>query len=67
MEIQFSDEEIQDFNRYAWSTIEEYYPLLKRAVTPRAATKMKKSMTQRMEDRLDGRMSLEDNKVLIYN
>ena len=45
MEIIFSDDEIQEFNRYARGTIEEYYPLLKRAVTPRAATKMKKSLT----------------------
>ena len=66
MEIIFSDDEIQEFNRYARGTIEEYYPLLKRAVTPRAATKMKKSLTQRMEDGLDGRMSLEDNKVLFH-
>lgn len=66
MAIIFSDDEIQEFNWYARGTIEEYYLLLKRAVTPRAATKMKKSMTQRMGDRLDGRMSLEDNKALFH-
>lgn len=66
MEVRFSEDEIKDFKQYAHGMIEEYYPLLKRAVTPRAATKMKKSMTQQMRSGLDGRMSLEDNKILFH-
>ena len=44
MELKFSKDEIQEFKQYACDTIEEYYPLLKKAVSPRAAAKMKKSM-----------------------
>lgn len=31
MELKFSKEEIQEFNQYACDTIEEYYPLIKKA------------------------------------
>lgn len=66
MELKFSKDEIQEFNQYACDTIEEYYPLLKKAVTPRAAAKMKKSMLQQMEQGLDSRMTLEDNKKVFH-
>lgn len=66
MELKFSKDEIQEFKQYACDTIEEYYPLLKKAVTPRAAAKMKKSMLQQMEQGLDSRMTLEDNKKVFH-
>ena len=66
MELKFSKDEIQEFKQYACDTIEEYYPLLKKAVSPRAAAKMKKSMLQQMEQGLDSRMTLEDNKKVFH-
>ena len=56
----------QEFNQYACDAIEEYYPLLKKAITPRAAAKMKKSMLQQVEQGPDGRMTLENNKKVFH-
>lgn len=58
----FTDAEIAEFRDYAQSVVSEYYPLIKRAVSPHAATYMKKDMLRQIQWGLCEQMGLEENK-----
>ena len=61
--MSFSESDIRDYHDYADTVIAEIYPLIKKAVSPHAATYMKKSMRNQKEQGPDERMDLEENKA----
>lgn len=62
----FTESDIKNYRCHADAVIAEIYPLLKNAVSPHAATYMKKDMLRLKENGLDERMTLEENKTFFH-
>lgn len=64
--MSFTESDIKNYRCHADAVIAEIYLLLKNAVSPHAATHMKKDMLRLKENGLDERMTLEENKMLYH-
>lgn len=62
----FTESDIKNYRCHADAVIAEIYPLLKNAVSPHAATYIKKDMLRLKENGLDERMTLEENKTFFH-
>ena len=62
----FSEAELADFKGYAQGLIAEYYPRVKKAISPHAATQMKKELLRQMEQELLEAIGLEGNKAFSH-
>ena len=62
----FTESDIKNYRCHADAVIAEIYPLLKNAVSPHAATYIKKDMLRLKEHGLDERMTLEENKTFFH-
>lgn len=62
----FTEAELADFKSYAQSLIAEYYPRVKKAVSPHAATQVKKDLLRHLEGGLCEEVGLEENKAFFH-
>ena len=62
----FTEAELADFKDYAQGLIAEYYPRVKKAISPHAATQMKKELLRQMEQELLEAIGLEGNKAIFH-